>query len=224
MTNDGTMAIDLKLADATADKLTLSDKSSGTITLSAVNFIDSATEISKDFKAVVLDANTDSTIKLALSSEVESAFEKEYIIDRIDPKTTYDAIEAETSWDHVYEKHITVAGTVYGKLDLSDDERSIIAKKTRQEGGSTTDESMGDTLRLVNEDTTNTDKTFKTDSANYAYIVTEDVGSTVGNLTIQGVAENEDGERIASTVDFDGHNGFDLNNGTGTAANDASVP
>ena len=225
MSGNGTMAIDLKLADETADKLTLSNASSGTVTLSSVNILDpTVTEIDKDFSALVLDANSDSTIKLALSQEVKDAFNsKEYVIERIDEKTTYDTIKATTNWSDVYEKHITSAETVFGKLGLSDDKRAIAVSESHREGGTTTDESMGDTLRLVNEDTTNTDKTFKTDSANYAYIVTEDVGSTVGNLTIQGVAENEDGERIASTVDFDGHNGFDLNNGTGPAANDASV-
>ncbi len=225
MSGNGTMAIDLKLADATADKLTLSNTSNGTITLSSVNILDpTVTEIDKTFSALVLDANSGSTIKLALSDDVAREFNsKEYVIERIDEKTTYDTIKATTNWSDVYEKHITSAETVFGMLGLSDDKRAIAVSESHREGGTTTDESMGDTLRLVNEDTTNTDKTFKTDSANYAYIVTEDVGSTVGNLTIQGVAKDEGGERIASTVDFDGHNGFDLNNGTGPVANDATV-
>ena len=57
---------------------------------------------------------------------------------------------------------------------------------------------MGDTLRLVNNDTTNTDKTFVTDDSSAIYYVSENLGSTFNNLIVKGLLL----EGVYSTVSF----------------------
>lgn len=220
--NDGNLNIDLNLSDKTSDEINLEKASSGTLTLNKVNILDPTTsEIDKNFSVKVINPAETSSIQLALSSEVESQFNsKEYVIERIDEKIVTDPIQATTPWTQdLYERHITSAETVKGKLELSSDKLGIVVKESSRTGGETTDESLGDTLKVVNQDTAITDKEFSTNDANDVFTVIENLGETSGNVTVKGTTSSSDEGVIRSTIDFDeskNYKGFELNNDNAT--------
>ena len=207
----GNMAIDLNLSQAKADKINLTDSASVAVTLTGVNILDpSVNELDKNFKVDLfnLGDNTGNIIQLALSDEVASALDaKEYIIDRGDASQTQDAIQATSSWTKdLYKQHITSSSTTYGKLGVSDDELGLSVHQTRVEGGSTTHSSLGDTLKLVNQDTINAVKNFNATSDGDIYKVTENLGNTKATLNINGDTSGESQE----VIDLDSHSGFEL--------------
>ena len=117
----------------------------------------------------------------------------------------------------MYERHTTTAETVYGKLGLSDDKQSIEVSESRREGGVTTDTSLGDTLKLVNQDTTNATKNFTATYDGASYTVTEALGGTKGTVNVNGVHGG-----ATETVTLGTHTGFELGDGA-TALNFTDV-
>ncbi len=211
---NGNLAIDMNLSSSSVDTFNLTNASSGTLTLTSVNILDpSTTSLADDFSVQVLNPATSSTLKLALSSAVQAAFNStEYIIGTSGATTSTDTIEANTAWNKVYQEHTTTASTDYGKLGLSDDKLSIEVAFSRRDGGTTTDTSLGDTLKLVNNDTTNATKNFTANQQGKTYNVGDDLGDTKGTLNIKGISGG-----AAETLNLNGH-GFQLGEGA-TALN-----
>ena len=221
---NGNLNIDMNLSEQTSDKINLAKASSGTLTINSVNIIDSATtQIDKNFSVKILNPQVASSIQLALSSDVQEQFANhEYISDSEGESITTDEVQATTPWTQdFYEKHITTARTEYSKLGLSDDKLSIAITERREDGGVTTDTSLGDTLKVVNQDYTQTDKSFKSTNASDVYTVKEDLGVTNGNVTVEGVVDSTGESVIRSTIDFNSKNGFvlDENNASVTLKN-----
>ena len=210
---NGNLNIDMNLSEQTSDKINLAKASSGTLTINSVNIIDSATtQIDKNFSVKILNPQVESSIQLALSSDVQEQFANhEYISDSEGESITTDEVQATTPWTQdFYEKHITTARTEYSKLGLSDDKQSITITERREVGGVTTDTSLGDTLKVVNGDNILANKSFKSTDANDVYTVKEDLDVTNGNVTVEGVVDSTGESVVRSTIDFNSKNGFVL--------------
>jgi hypothetical protein len=68
---------------------------------------------------------------------------------------------------------------------------------------------MGDTLKLVNNDTTNAVKTFTAAADGATYNAGDDLGVTNGTVSVNGIEGN-----LAETVNLNGHSGFELSTAT----------
>ncbi len=194
----------MNLAGQTSDKINLANASSGTLTINSVNIIDPATtQIDKNFSVQVINPAVESTIQLALSDAVQTQFAShKYISDYAGESTTTDNVLATTLWaQDFYESHTTTERTEYSKLGLSDDKRSITITERREDGGAHFDTSLGDTLKVVNQDTTLTDESFKTSNASDVYTEKEELGVTRGNVIVEGVVDSTGESVVRSTMD-----------------------
>ena len=126
-----------------------------------------------------------------------------------------DSVNANTAWtDTLYNWHrddtIQHLGTIgLTSTDMDNDSIGYIESSTnRVEGTRVDDSSMGDTLMLVNQDTTNATKNFNAPADGAGYTAQADLGSTKGTLNINGVAGGD-----AETVNLNNHSGFALGEG-----------
>ncbi|MCR5265141.1 MAG: hypothetical protein K6E29_00930 [Cyanobacteria bacterium RUI128] len=206
---NGNLNIDLNLTGATADTLTVTNQSSGLITLTGVNILDpSTTHVATDFSVDILkNVPAGSTVGLALSSDVAAQFDaNQYIIEEEPEKVVTDSVKAVTNWiSDFYKKHTTSALTVFGKLVLRDDGLGLAVAETSRTGGVTTDTSLGETLKLVNQDVTNSVKRFEAQTDGQTYTISDSLGGTKGTLTVAGIAGGS-----VETLDLNGNSGFEL--------------
>ena len=192
-------------------RITLSD-GSGIVTVNGFNFLNGTSGINKNTKIQLLKTQANG-LKLVLSPEAAAQLPTgEFVIGTIAPSDVPETIAAATAWNKNYQRTVTTAGTIYGTIGLAtttttDD--SIGVTQTRQEGGVTTHESMGDTLKLVNQDTTNPTKDFTAGAQGATYTVTENLGATKGTVYINGISGGN-----AETVNLNGKTGFELGAGS----------
>ena len=184
------MAIDLNATAKTADTLTTASTSAstGTININSLNITGDFIGWDADTKIQILTNNhADSTLALTLDNAITSV---DRTLGAITGGTTYDTITATTDWDHVYQKHVTSDGTIYGNLALATTTTandSIGVTNVHTVGGETTDSSMGDTLALVVQATEPAERSFEAGDATADYNVTADLGTLGGtSLTIDG--------------------------------------
>ena len=160
-------------------------------------------------------------MQLGLSDAVKQQLAGEHLIGHSDDPTR-DYVTAVTDWSDLF-KTYNQETTVYGELGLATSETtndSIGMVVTRTEVGERYETGLqGDTLRVVNGSEDVDDKTFKTDDSTSVYTVGEDLGSTTGHVTILGT---DDGEHI-STIDMNGHSGFELGEGTELTVRDTNL-
>ena len=210
LTGYGTLNIDLDLTNQISDRIVASGQSDGEILLESVNFIEETKELTRDFNARVLDMAAGSTAKLVLSDGVRSQFNnKEYIIERKDAVISEDKVQQESSWTpDLYQKHTTYSEVVLGKLSLSDDKQGIVVKESGSYGGLTIDESLGDTLKLVNQNTRRIEKNFTARYDGDTYVVGDHLGNTKMTVNIKGISGGE-----VELLDLNGKSGFILGEG-----------
>lgn len=209
--NDVTYSLDINLSDKHADTITV-NSGSGTITLDNLNITGSVADPSVEYKIQILDA-PNSDIQLALSEALQGQLGQEEYLIGTKNDITYDKVKEVTNWKDVYNKYSQDFFT-YGKLglattDTENDSIGITVSKTT-EGEIQTVGPMGDTLRVVNTSDDVANKTFEFDTVDDEYKVTENLGMTVGTVNVAGVS---DGEKY-STIDMDGHSGFETPNGS----------
>ncbi len=219
-----TYNIDIDIANRTADKITLLEDSSATVTIKHFytlngTFDDLPTVMTgNEFKVQILDAQNDNA-RLKLSSYAENQIsQREYEINRI----TYDrddVVTAAVDWSDVF-YHKTQDEVFYGKLGLTktkttDDSIGIVPTESRWDE-IITHESLGDTLKLINTNTEYAEKSFTTEDATARYTVGEDLGQTYGALVIAGTKDDTN----ISVIDFAGHNGFDIGENASVTASD----
>ncbi|MBR6355964.1 MAG: autotransporter outer membrane beta-barrel domain-containing protein, partial [Alphaproteobacteria bacterium] len=141
-------------------------------------------------------------LQLALSDNAKAELGDEFVIKHTEEET-FDVVGENTNWSDLLYKY-TEEYTKYGQLGLAttDSLNDSIGVNTREEGASGK-ESLGDTLKLVNQAKLS-DKNFTANAADEVYTLKDDLGETYGNLTIKGITEGEQ----KSTIDLNGHDNF----------------
>ena len=218
--------IDINFADKTADKIVVADENStGVVTLESLNILGNIDieNIDENYKIQILDIPETSDLQLALTTELaEQLAQTEYLV-KTEYKTANAEIQAVNKWTDTYSQtDYTI--DYYGTLGLATTETTndsiginITRTDTSQEPGA----SMGDTLALVNQLETTENREFNFDASSNIYEVKDNLGETTGGtLTINGVSSSDGGEK--STVDLDGHSGFELVNDTELNLNDVN--
>ena len=208
---DASYALDVDLTNKLADTIKVTTSGKGTITLDNLNISGSVENPSEEYKIQILDTPT-SDLQLALSEKLQGELDDEYLIgSRTD--VTYDIVKEVTNWKDNYNKYSQLVET-FGKLGLATTDTtndSIGITVSRVEEGEIQTGSMGDTLRVVNNSDDEANKTFEFDTAQDEYTVSENLGQTSGTVNVAGVT---DGEK-SSTIDMNGHSGFELVQGSG---------
>lgn len=203
---------DLNLANLETDTITANySNGSGKIILSDVNLL--GTKSWEDFleselgtKVKILNSNSDS-LQLGLSSTLAntlSAAKVSFGTEEI--SKTDDTILATTNWEYDKYKTTIIEENKYGQWELSKtstENDSLEFKGTEIE--KTRYETMGDTLMLVNQDTTNPTKNFNAVNDGDTYNVTANLGTTNGTVNINGIAGGS-----ADTINLNGKTGFEL--------------
>lgn len=209
--------VDLSGMAPTPDTITAGENSSGTITISDINFVNSTP--SDTLKFQVLNAQDDA-IQLALSDNISGS---SYNIGTT-TQTLSDTVTSNTNFKDTFNTY-TQSGTIYGSLGLAttnttNDSIELAINNTVWNDDKVVSGSMGDTLKLVNQLETTENKNFNFDTATDKYDVTEDLGQTAsGTFNINGVAEN--GNR--SEINLNGHSGFELSNDTILNVNNTKI-
>ena len=199
-------SIDIDGTTKTADKITTSESttSSGIITLEAINLIGGFESLTpEDVIQIINNKNASSTLKLQLGSDLQG----DVLLKTIEGSTTDETITSTTAWNKIYQRTIISDTEIYGQIALKTKvtENDSIGITTYTSGGEESTESMGDTLKLVNQDTTNATKDFTATTDGDSYTVTEDLGATKGTININGVSGGD-----AETINLDGHSGFQV--------------
>ena len=208
---DASYALDVDLTNKLADTIKVTTSGKGTITLDNLNISGSVENPSEEYKIQILDTPT-SDLQLALSEKLQGELDDEYLIgSRTD--VTYDIVKEVTNWKDNYNKYSQLVET-FGKLGLATTDTtndSIGITVSRVEEGEIQTGSMGDTLRVVNNSDDEANKTFEFDTAQDEYTVSENLGQTSGTVNVAGVTDGEN----SSTIDMNGHSGFELVQGSG---------
>ncbi len=210
-------SLDIDLTNKTSDKLTLvSDKSSGTVFVDDINFLNNETP-SEEFTMQILDARNNS-IQLALSDAL-----KNQSYDIGDDVKIWDDLKADIYFDEDFHD-FTQTGTKYGKLNTATSQTendSIALTYDETIWNEATSVARTDTLKELNVYETEDEKNFNFRDANNNYTVKEDLGTTTaGTLNINGVSESETQK---STINLDDHGGFELANDTTLNINDTKL-
>lgn len=212
-------ALDVNLSNSTADKLLImSDDVAGNVNIKSLNFLNAETP-SEEFKIQVID-DALGNIRLTLDDSITNP---EYALGTA-VEVTEDEVKKDTNASETYYRK-TKTGDAYGHISLAQTatvDDSIQLSQTRVEWLDEQVEKLGDTLKLVNEDdqSGHEDKTFNFDSPDEKYDVTEDLGSTAGHLTINGRRDDE-GDR--SEIDMNGHQGFEIGDGSSVEINNINM-
>lgn len=178
--------IDLSGETASADKLIVGNGSSGTVTVSAIDFINGAVP-DKEFIVQLIDSDSNA-IQLALNSEISGQNIELGTVS----KTVYDTITPTVKWNDVF-NYYSQKGINYGNIGLAttetaNDSLALTVTNTVWED-KTYQGSMGDTLALVNQLETKEDRNFNFETSEDVYEVSSDLGATSkGTLNINGVS------------------------------------
>ena len=209
--------VDLSSMAPTPDTITAGENSSGTITISDINFVNSTP--SDTIKFQVLNAQDDA-IQLALSDSITG---NSYNIGTT-TRTISDTVTSNANFKDTFNTY-TQSGTIYGSLGLAttnttNDSIELAINNTVWNDDKVVLGSMGDTLKLVNQLETTENKNFNFDTTADKYNVTEDLGQTAsGTFNINGVADNNN----RSEINLNGHSGFELANDTTLNVNNTKI-
>ncbi|MBQ3312000.1 hypothetical protein IJG72_07980 [bacterium] len=207
LTGNGNFSIDARIEELFADVDCLNIENNaptgGTLTVNAINLlVDGQTADNvRDFEATVLyGGNTN----LAISQELANTYNK------TTKEQQTDEITANVSWTDTFgtkERTITrVLSAVKSEFgNVVDTLKLATTKSEWQEVGT-----KGDTLNLINTSDAFIEKSFNFDSATDVYTSSNDAGTTVGTLSINGFSVGDD----LSTIDLNGKSGFTLGEGS----------
>ena len=206
---------DMNLATEKTDTIETSySDGTGKIILSEINLL--GTKSWEDFgesdlnKKIQILTSGIANLQLGLSTDLETLFEnKKVLLDTTPVSNTPEDILPTTNWDKEY-KNTIVEKKNYGRWNLAqtttENDSLGFTSVDRNESRK---ESMGDTLYLVNKDTTNATKDFTANENGATYTLTTDLdynsASTKGTLNINGIANGD-----AETLNLNGHTGFGL--------------
>ena len=222
---DTDYSIDVDVSQRLADVFETTNLSSGTITLTQVNVVAGSFDDVNDagFKIQVINNNNiSSTLQLALATEISN---REFYLYSTPDGTSADAIRADNDWSDTYNQY-EHSNDIYGKIGLAttrttNDSIGVVEASTI---ATTTSSSLGDTLVLVANDTTNPVKTFTTSNSSAVYTLGSEhnvtgVGEVQGQLSVKGFANNT----RRSTIDLNNKSGFEVVNTARLNLEDVSV-
>ena len=202
--------IDINQDTGTFDTISINAPSSGTsgnIYINNINFLGSS-ELTKDSKFKIL-TGANGTVQLESASS---------LADDIVEVTTAewdDDIIANIKWDKEFNHNEQEYTDTYKfgavKSAGSEYNDSLGYSLDSHEGGEITSTSLGDTLKILNQFETNTDRSFTANSASDIYNVGENLGATAsGKLVINGLPGGATSGQ--STINGQGHSLFELTN------------
>ncbi|MCD7740225.1 MAG: hypothetical protein LUH11_02630 [Candidatus Gastranaerophilales bacterium] len=170
--------IDVNLLDKSADTITLTNTSSGTIVINNINFLDLT---SSDESVIVRILYNADNVELALGDNI-------HFINDI-----YSDLPDEVHSSELYSK---IEGINIATTETTNDSLEIYPDK------------VYDTLAIINQKESK-ERSFIFDEDSSIYTATEDIGETTsGTLNIEGI------EGSNSTIDFNSHSGFIVNDDT----------
>ena len=197
LTGNGNLVIDINSGAQTVDNISYTTGGTGTLTITSLNDIGTKPTAEGTYNYTVL---TGSGITLALDNAIKTSSEW-YQEETITPGTkTPDAIQANTEWNHKYYERWKDTHTAKS-LDVSGNKLVFNVMNHQTDG----QEVLGDTLKLVNNDTTNTVKNFTANEDGAVYTVSENLGVTKGTVNINGIAGDS-----AETINLNSKSGFEL--------------
>ncbi len=207
--DDVTFGIDINYQDKTADKIIVKN-GLGTIVLDKINITDA--EAGSEVPILILEDESNQ-MELVLGENAQKVVDGKNLISSVETDRTTDEIKEKTTWDEEYNEKFKLTET-FGDLELTEIRDSGNYSGKYNGINVTVDEvkeqdvvrSLGDTLKLVNNDETHTDKKFTFDAADNIYNVKENLGETKNSLTIKGISNKEK----SSTINLDNHSGFEL--------------
>jgi len=212
----GKITLDLDLANRSSDIITsLSSNSTGKIKISNINYMNSLKDRS-DFVVQVLHTNNNNKLSLVLDENINR-----YEIEKL-TRVELDEVQENTDFSHVYYERER-KGSIYGDLYLattSTTNDSLGFKVTEAWETSTKQgNSLGDTLKLVNESDL-TIRNFNSTQASDVYFLSDDLAQTsTGTLSINGTLLDDE----RSTVDLKQHKGFTIGADTVLNVNNARI-
>ena len=204
-------SLDMNLSTNQRDTITANySAGNGKIILSDINLLGSKnwsdfTQSDIGTKIKVLNSSSDS-LQLGISSALEEEFNNAKVLfNTTTISSTDEAISNITEWNKIYQTTI-VEDNEYGKWGLATtitehDSLGFNNTKLRE----TRYKTMGDTLMLVNQDTTNPTKNFNAVNDGDTYNVTANLGTTNGTVNINGITGGS-----ADTINLNGKTGFEL--------------
>lgn len=214
--------IDLSGEKVLSDKLIVGNGTSGTVTVSSIDFINGAVP-DKEFIVQLIDSDSNS-IQLALDKEISGQNIELGTVSQ----TIYDTVTPTVKWNDIF-NYYSQKGTNYGNIGLAttdntNDSLALTITDTVWED-KVYQGVMGDTLALVNQLDTKEDRNFNFETSNDVYEVKSDLGTTSsGTININGVlapVPSESNER--STINGNNHSLFKLDNATTLNLNNVKV-
>ncbi|MBR2136888.1 MAG: autotransporter domain-containing protein [Alphaproteobacteria bacterium] len=207
-------ALDVNVDSQTADELTVQNVGLvGVVNVTDINFNRELVVGDEGTALVLVNIEHDSRLTVADNLAHQET---------VTAISGADGIAADMNWqdkvgawtaDSVDVTDITVVGSVEGKAD------SLHWAKTNEIRNKIYSETS-DTLAELNKFDTDDEKNFNFDSSGDEYKVEDDLGTTSGNVNVNGV---DDGQGNKSTVDLDGNQGFDIADGTSVTLNDVDL-
>ena len=233
--NNASLKVDIDMTNTSnVDRIATTSTTSasgGTINLTDIN-LNNATILGSQIHQIIDNAYDSSSLALTLGITSKTGVGTGDV-------TYDDTIKADTAWSDEYSHHEIIGATLDAAFELATTNTtndSVKTTITREAGtGTDTTTSLGDTLALVVQDTTNTTKTFTADTDNN-YTVSADLGTLGGSqLSIIGtghtaeiLGNNKAGitisnaDQILNITDVTGIGGFNgaaIDNTAGGAIN-----
>jgi len=204
---DLTFGIDVDYENQKADKIIVKD-GMGTVVIDKINITGEVSDTGSEFQVLVLDDKS-GQMELELGENVQKEVDGKNVISSIETNKTTDEIKEETKWNDEYNEKFKLSET-FGKLDLvkidGSDKNNGINVTIDEVKVQDVVRSLGDTLKLVNNDEKYIDKKFTFDAADNVYTVKENLGETKNSLTINGVSD----KKSSSTINLNNHSGFEV--------------
>lgn len=211
----GKYSIDVDLDNMTADHINVSN-GSGIIVIEEMSIMGSLKDVGIDDDYTIQILNSpNSDIQLQLSETALSQLDKDVKLGVQEEILRTDEVMPVTHWDKDYYQTIQEYD-IWGRLNLTD---KVTKNDSLHLYHLYTDigrryERLGDTLKLLSQLETESDRNFVFDSASNVYNLRDNIGDvTQGNYNITGVAGLDGNSNpIVSTINMNKHSGFNLNN------------
>ena len=188
---DAKLKIDLSSESSQADALSIDAKANGTLTLTEINLSDYYNN-AEDTVQIIYNQASDYAVELAIDDNI-----KTYV--GVKDEAGADGLKADIQWNEdigAWEQ--TTTSTTNYELAKSD-ENSVydsIGYTTDVEVVRIYAQDRSLNLAALNQSENFAEKSFNFDTANDEYKVGIDLGETSGNLTINGVADDEDRKSV----------------------------
>ena len=208
---DGNFALDIDYSASPilSDTITITNDSRDSATVKITSLTEIGTRPADFEKQILFGANSNTQLDIsAIKSQFDMAadeVQKSVAKDLTAPKINWNDDYGTENWTETYKRELSVIGSTAGLLDTIKYESTMIDESAHIFNP------KADNLAIINkyDGSGKENREFNFDSAENEFKVTENTGVTEsGNLAINGVADGE----TRSTIDYDSHSGFELNN------------